>query len=275
MGRPTGQTVIMKWWWGLVWLGVLMLASCITPLVFDPNDMNLSQWSGLSGPSWSHWLGTDDLGRDVGIRVLDASKVSLGVGILSMLLSVGVGTVVGSVSGYVGGRLDRVIQWGLDVVMGLPTLFIILMIQSVWGPSLYSVIVVIGLSSWMPVARLVRVEMLRIKNAPFMLAVRTRGLGQVTEWRHAIPAALIPIRLSAMLGISQAILAESVLGFLGLGVQPPQASWGSLLQNSVDYMGVAPWMAIAPGVMIVSTILIVNTIGDAMQEASRHHVTSD
>jgi len=265
----------MKWWWGLVWLGMLMLVSCVIPLGFDPNDMNLSQWSGLSGPSWSHWLGTDDLGRDVGIRVLDASKVSLGVGILSMLISVSVGTLVGSISGYVGGRTDGIIQWVLDVLMGLPTLFIILMIQAVLGPSLYTVIGVIGLSSWMPVARLIRVEMIRVKQAPYMLAVRARGMGRITEWKHAIPAALIPIRLSAMLGVSQAILAESVLGFLGLGVQPPQASWGSMLQNSVDYMGVAPWMGIAPGVMIVSTILIINAMGDAMQEGSRRQIVSE
>lgn len=253
---------------GFIWLGCLLLVSWALRLFTDPNDINFLNWNGLSGPSWSHWFGTDDLGRDILLRALDGAKVSLMIGVGAMLISVGVGTVIGGVSGYMGGRLDRITQWLLDVTMALPTLFLIIMVQAVLGPSLLNVVWVIGLTSWMPVARLVRVEMQKIRTSTMMLAVRARGLGWVAECKHAIPAALIPIRMSAVFGISNAILSESVLGFLGLGVQPPQSSWGSMLQNSIDYLGVAPWMTLVPGFLIVSTILIINQYAEGFKEGS-------
>ncbi len=251
-------------------IGFLTLISILSISMIwigHPNDIHLNGNTNPTSPDIHHILGTDDLGRDIGSRILDGARISLGVGLIAMTISVSIGTIIGLFSGFMGGLTDELIMRVVDFIMGLPTLFIILIIQVILGPSLINAIVVIGATSWMGIARLVRAEILSIRERPYILAARARGF---SPWRiairHALPNAVSSIIVSGILTMGGAILTESVLSFLGLGVQPPQASWGSMLQHSTDYLYTAPWMAISPGLAITLTVLSLNFIGDTLRE---------
>ncbi len=247
-------------------LTTLAILSIAMIWIGHPNDINLNGVTNPTPPDIDHFLGTDDLGRDIGSRILDGARISLGVGLIAMTIAVSIGTVIGLFSGFMGGMTDELTMRVVDFIMGLPTLFIILIIQVILGPSLLNAMIVIGATSWMGIARLVRAEILSIRERPYILAARARGF---SPWRiaigHALPSALSPIIVSGILTMGGAILTESVLSFLGLGVQPPQASWGSMLQHSTDYLYTAPWMAISPGLAITLTVLSLNFIGDSLR----------
>ncbi len=252
-----------------IFLVSIALVSFLMPLFpsFDPNSFDPMLIGDPLPPSLAHIFGTDDLVRDILIRIIDGARISLLVGVVSVGISIFIGIFIGVISGYLGGVIDEIIMRILDFFMAIPTLFLILIIQIQLKPSIYNVMIVIGLTSWMGTARLVRAEVLSIKQRVFVLAARSRGIShQKILWVHILPHTLNPIIVSAVLGMGGAILTESVLSFLGLGVQPPHASWGNMLQNSLAYMTDAPWLAIIPGIMITLTVLALNYLGDAFRE---------
>ncbi len=250
--------------WYLAMISILAMASIFFG---SPNQIALNGYTDPLPPSLAHPLGTDDLGRDLSLRLIDGARISLTVSFISVAVSMVIGISVGLIAGLTGGPIDTILMRLVDFLMGLPTLFLVLIIQVILGPSLFNVMLIIGLTSWMGIARLTRGEMLSIRERPYILAARSRG---ISEWtigiRHALPNAMPPLIVAGILGVASSILSESVLSFLGLGVQPPQASWGSLLQNSTDYLLTAPWLAIAPGIAITLTVMALNFIGDELRK---------
>ena len=251
------------------YLGLLWGVSILFPFFswFTPNAIDPLLIGSPMGPSLHHLFGTDELGRDVLFRCIDGGRISLMVSVVSVGISLFIGSCIGLISGYFGGKIDHVVMRAVDIMMSIPVLFIILTIQVILKPSLFNIMVVIGLTSWMGVSRLVRAEVKSVKERPFILAARARGIdGLRLMVKHILPSCLNPIIVSGMLGMGSAILLESVLSFLGLGVQPPFASWGNMLQGSLDYMIDAPWLSFFPGLMITCTVLALNFIGDKLRD---------
>lgn len=254
--------------WSLIFLITISLLaiavpflSHIDPHAFDPNGSLIPQ-----PPSTAHFLGTDELGRDLLIRCIYGAQVSLAVGFISVGISLVLGIIVGIISGMASSAVDELIMRIVDFFLAIPTLFLILIIQSILSPSIWNVMIVIGATSWMGVARLVRAEVLTLKERSFILYAKARGIPtRKILFKHLLPHTLHPVIVAAMLGMGSAILTESVLSFLGLGVQPPQASWGNMLQNSLTYIQDAPWMALSPGILITLTVLSLNFMGDYFQ----------
>lgn len=252
----------------ILFLCVVWTVSLVFPLFswFTPNDINPLLIGTPLAPSFAHLFGTDDLGRDVFFRCIDGGRISLMVSVVSIGISLCIGLAVGLLSGYFGGKIDHLFMRLVDIMMAIPVLFIILTLQVMFEPSLFNIMVVIGLTSWMGVARLVRAEVMSVKEQPFVVAAKARGIfGVRLLLKHILPLCLNPVIVSTMLGMGSAILLESVLSFLGLGVQPPHASWGNMLQSSLDYMLDAPWLSIFPGVLITMTVLALNFIGDEIR----------
>lgn len=246
----------------LILLGFGMSVFNIDANHFDPLQITQPQ-----APSWKHPFGTDDLGRDLLLRCMDGARVSLLVAFISMSISITLGTFVGAIAAYVGGLLDQLLMRLVELFLAIPSIFLILTIQVMLKPSIYNVMIVIGLTSWMGVARLVRAELLSIKQRPFILAAQARQISHIhILFKHMLPHALNPIIVTAMLGMGSAILLESVLSFLGLGVQPPHASWGNMLENSLSFMRDAPWMALLPGLLITFTVMSLNYLGDSLRK---------
>lgn len=242
---------------------VAVFAGMISP--YDPNDIVSSK---ITGPSKAHLFGTDDVGRDMFSRIVYGTRISLSVGFIAVSIAVVIGILFGSISGYFGGLIDGVIMRFVDVMLAFPTIFLILTIQSILSPSIYNVMVVIGVTSWMGVARLVRSEFLSLKEREFIEAARAIGASSARIiFRHMLPNSLSPVIVAATLGMAGAILTESALSFLGLGVQPPQASWGSMLMDAQAYLFDAPWMAIIPGLFILLSVLSLYFIGEGLREA--------
>ncbi len=260
--RPMTPKILFS----LVFLGTIAILALIIPfLPFDPNGMAPYLIGSPEAPSLSHWFGTDDLGRDLLLRSIYGARISLMVGLVSVSISLSIGVFIGLISGFIGGTIDMAIMRTIDVLMALPTLFLILMVQVTLEPSIFNVMVVIGVTSWMGTARIVRAEVLSFKERPFITACRARGLSeQKVLFKHILPHTLNPVIVAAMLGMGGAILVESVLSFLGLGVQPPNASWGNMLENSLGFLRDAPWMALIPGILITLTVLSLNFLGDGL-----------
>jgi peptide/nickel transport system permease protein len=217
----------------------------------------------LEPPSWAYWFGTDALGRDIFSRVLCGAGVSLGVALLAVGLSIGVGVLIGAAAGYYGGWKDRALMTLVDVMLCFPVFFLILAVIAVLGPGIFNVMVVIGLTGWMGTARLVRGEILSLKEREFILASRALGAGDAWIVRkHLLPHAMGPVIVNAILGISSAILAETALSFLGIGVQPPTPSWGNILSDGKSVLGVGWWVTLFPGLAIFLTVLSANILGE-------------
>ncbi|MFA5879481.1 MAG: ABC transporter permease [Candidatus Margulisiibacteriota bacterium] len=251
----------------IVFLFLLIVsASFVSFLPLDPNNFDPHALGEPLAPSLQHLFGTDDLGRDVLLRSIYGARISLLVGFVSVGFALTIGIIIGVCSGFIGGVVDEIIMRLVDLIMALPTIFLILIIQSMTKPNIMNVIIVIGCTSWMGVARLVRAEVLSIKNRGFVIALRARSLKESKILiKHILPHALTPIIVAGVLGIGGAILTESTLSFLGLGVQPPFASWGNMLENSMNFMFDAPWLAIAPGLLITGTVLSLNFLGDDLR----------
>jgi peptide/nickel transport system permease protein len=251
-----------------IFLGALSLIAVIFPLVSsaDPTVFNPLNVGDPLPPSLRHPMGTDDLGRDMAVRMIYGARVSLLVGIISMSISVGIGLLVGLLSGFLDGWVSRFLMASVDFFLAIPWLFLILIIQIIFTPSIYNVMIVIGLTSWMGLARLVRAEVLKVKTQVFVTGLRSRGIPEFKIlFKHILPHTLNPVIVALMLGMGSAILVESALSFLGLGVQPPNASWGNMLENALTYMRDAPWMALIPGTFITLTVVSLNFIGDALR----------
>ncbi|MBX9742107.1 MAG: ABC transporter permease [Chthoniobacterales bacterium] len=238
-----------------------------TPWPMDPNLTNLQQ--KLCSPSSQHWLGTDHLGRDVFTRMLHGTSISLSVGFTAMLVSLVIGVTIGSIAGYCGGKIDQILMRCVDALLCFPTFFLILTAVALLGPSLWNIIVVMGLISWTGTARLVRGEFLVLRETEYVHAAYI--LGQ--HWlrliiRHILPNAAAIILITAVLGIPEAILAEAGLSFLGFGVQPPQATWGNIIADGKTYLLDAWWLLLFPGMAILITALAFYLLGDGLSAAT-------
>jgi len=255
---------------GLIILAIIAFTAILAPLIapYDPNKIDENNNGIPSPPDKSHFFGTDSYGRDYFSRALYGARISLTVGFVAVFIYVTIGTFLGSIAGYCGGFADSLIMRAVDIMLCLPTFFFILTIQVMLEPSMVNVMIVIGLTSWPGVARLVRGQFLSLKEEIFVQAAKATGASSFhIITRHILPNVLPTIIVITTLGIAGAILMESVLSFLGIGVQPPQASWGSMLHESQEYMRTAPWMTIFPGLLIMFTVLGFNFIGDGLRDA--------
>jgi peptide/nickel transport system permease protein len=241
-----------------------MLAPLISP--YDPNNIDVK--AILLEPSWQHWMGTDGLGRDVLSRMLHGGRISLLVGLVAVGIATAIGIVLGAISGYYRGWLDTLIMRLVDVMLSIPSFFLILAVIAFLTPSIWNIMIVIGLTSWMGVTRLVRAEFLSLSSREFVMASRTLGAKDARLiFTHLLPNSLTPIIVSAVLGVAGAVLMESGLSFLGLGVQAPQASWGNILTDGKEYIQFAWWLSLFPGLAILITVLGYNLLGEGLRDA--------
>jgi peptide/nickel transport system permease protein len=253
--------------WGGLIVSALVVCALASPLLApaDPNAQALDQ--SLLAPSFHHWLGTDQYGRDVLSRVIYGARISLSVGLVAVSLYVAIGVGIGAVAGYYGGWVDLLLMRFVDIMLCIPTLFLILMVIAFVGPSIFNVMIVIGLTSWMGVARLVRGEILSLKERDFVTAARVIGMKDARIiFTQLLPNALGPVLVVATLGVGSTILTESALSFLGLGVQPPTASWGNMLTEGKEHLTDAWWLVTFPGLAIFITVLGYNLLGQGLRD---------
>lgn len=255
---------------GLVILILIVLSAILAPWLtpWEPNQVDLRARS--EPPSSNHWLGTDRTGRDVLTRTLYAGRISLIVGVVAVMISVAMGAFLGAIAGYFGGIWDSIIMRATDVVMTFPAIVAIMTLAAIVGPGVDNIIIIIGLLNWPMPARLVRSRLLSVRKLEYIQAAQTLGApSKRIIARHALPNAYDVLIVYSSLGIATAILLEAGLSFLGLGVQPPQASWGNMLNvaRNVSVLEGQPWLWIPPGIAIVLTVLAVNFVGDGLRDA--------
>ncbi len=246
----------------------LILLSFAGPifLPYSPDEINVD--AILLPPSTLHWFGTDALGRDVFTRIVYGGRISLLVGFVAEGIAVIIGLILGSISGYYGGKVDSVIMRFADIMLCFPTFFLILSVITFLEPNIWNIMIVIGLTGWMQIARLVRGEFLTLREREFVLYEKVLGSSNFyIIFKHILPNALNPVIVSAAFGIAGAILTESALSFLGLGVQPPIPSWGNILTSGKDMMEAAWWLSVFPGLFIFVSILCYNLVGEGLKEA--------
>lgn len=254
---------------GLVISLLLILSAIFAPVLAPKDPLQISILDKFVPPmTVGYPLGADEVGRDMLSRLLYAGRISLLVGFAAMLVTVIVGTVVGLVSGYYGGTVDAVLMRFTDALLSFPTVFLLLVLASFVGASLLSITLIIGLTSWMELARILRNQTLTLREADYVQA--GRALGATNPWlisRHLLPNSLGPIMVAATLNIANAVLSESYISYLGYGIQPPAASWGNMLNNAQNYFRDAPWVALFPGLLITLTVASFNFIGDGLRDA--------
>ncbi len=247
---------------------LLFLAAILAPWIspYSPTEYDLG--SALVAPQSSHWLGTDEQGRDVLSRLVYGARVSLSVGFVAVGISVLLGIFFGSLAGYYGGTIDIVLSRVMEVVMCFPTFFLILAVIAFIGPGVVNIMIVIGATGWTGVARLVRGEFLKLRSQEFVTGVEAMGArSHRVIFRHILPNALSPVMVSASFGVASAILTESSLSFLGFGIQPPTPSWGDILSQSRDFMDIAWWLTLFPGIAIFVTVTLFNLVGEGLRDA--------
>ncbi len=249
-------------------VALVFVLSIFAPLIAPYNPSTIDIKNILVGPGFSHWLGTDDLGRDVLSRMLWGGRISLQVGFVAVGIATLIGILLGSLAGFYGGWIDSLIMRAVDIMLSIPTIFLILAVIAILEPSIINIMIIIGLTSWMEPARLIRAEFITLKEREFVIAAHAIG---ATDSRiiikHVLPNGLSPILVSATMGIGGAILVESALSFLGLGVQPPTPSWGSLLSAGKDNIEIAWWLSAFPGLAILITVLGYNLLGEGIRDA--------
>ncbi len=246
----------------------LILVAIFAPFLatYDPLKTNIDE--SLQPPSAKHWFGTDQLGRDIYSRIVYGARVSLFVGFVSTGISVLIGLFVGSLAGYFGGVVDDIISRIIEIMMCFPSFFLILTVLAFFKPSIWTVLVVIGLVSWTGVARMIRGQILAVKNMEYVEAAKTLGFSHTRIiLKHILPNAITPVLVGATLAIGSAILTESSLSFLGLGVQPPKPSWGSILSEGQQFIQTAWWLATFPGIAIFLAVLGYNLLGEGLRDA--------
>ena len=255
---------------GLVFILLIAVMGIAAPLVApqDPIKTNLSK--ALEPPSATNWLGTDPVGRDIWSRTVYAIRISLSVGIVAVGISVVIAIVLGALAGYYGGAVDMLIMRLTDIIMTIPSLVIIMAVVSVIGPSIYNVMVVIGILGWTGMARLLRGQILSVRERDFIAAAQSIGVSDARIMAlHLLPNAVAPLLVAATFSVAGAILTEAALSFLGFGVLPPTPSWGNMLNaaRSLSRLQENPWFWVPPGVMILLTVLAINFIGDGLRDA--------
>ncbi len=253
---------------GLIIILILATVALFAPLIAPYGPATINVYNVLSPPDSAHLLGTDDLGRDVLSRIIWGSRASLKVGFIAVGIAITIGTALGAIAGFYGGAIDSLLMRFVDIMLAFPTFFLILAVIAIVEPSISTIMIIIGLTGWMDVARLVRAEFLTLKEREFVSAARVIGASDSRIiFRHIIPNALSPVFVAATFGIAGAILTESGLSFLGLGVQPPEPSWGNILTSGKDYITVAWWLSLFPGLAILITVLSYNLVGEGLRDA--------
>ena len=236
------------------------------PIPHSPVRQNLR--NRLAPPSRGHWLGTDDRGRDVLSRIIWGARISMSVGFIAVGISVAIGIVLGALAGFHGGKVDALILRVIEIWICIPSFFLVITVMAFLDPSIINIMVVIGLTGWPGIARLVRGEFLKQKQQEYALAARASGLNDVRIiFRHLLPNTLSPVFVSATFGVAGAILTESGLSFLGFGVPPPTASWGEILKQSQSYVDFAWWLVAFPGIAVFVSVVAFNLMGDGLRDA--------
>ncbi len=254
---------------GIIIITIMALTAIFAPFVatHDPLAVDLSPGARLEGPSAGHLFGTDSLGRDVFSRMVYGARISLSVGFIAVFISLIIGIFLGGVSGYYGGRVDNIIMRIVEIMYCFPTFFLIMMVITFLGPSIVNVMAVIGLTSWAGLCRLVRAEFLSLRERDFVYSARVQGVSDMRIiFRHILPNGMAPVYVSATLSVGGAILVESALSFLGLGVQIPTPSWGNILTAGKNYIDYAWWLTLFPGLAILVTVLSFNLIGEGLRD---------
>lgn len=252
-------------------LAAALLAPWMAPFPFDRTDLRY----GAKPPTSAHVMGTDELGRDLLTRVLYGARISLAVGILASVVSLTIGVTYGSVAGYFGGRVDQVMMRIVDILYGLPFMFFVILLMVLFGRSILNLFIALGAVQWLTMARIVRGQVLSLRSREFVLSAHATGAspGRVLV-RHLLPNALGPIIVYATLTVPAVMLEEAFLSFLGLGVQPPMASWGSLASEGAAAMEAYPWLIIFPGFALTVTLLSLNFLGDGLRDAMDPQTTA-
>lgn len=252
---------------GVVIITVLSLVAVFAPIISTHDPAEIDRDNLLVAPSRRHLMGTDSLGRDIFSRIVYGARISLSIGIIAVGIATLIGIFLGALAGFYGRWVDSLIMRFVDLMLCFPTFFLILAVVAILEPSIYNIMVIIGLTSWMGTARLIRAEILSLKEREFIQAARAIGASNLRIIiRHLIPNGIGPVIISAILGIAGAILIESALSFLGLGVQPPIPSWGNILIEAKSTLGIAWWLTLYPGLFILITILGFNLVADGLRE---------
>jgi len=247
---------------------LLFFVSVFAPLIapYDPGQIDLK--NVLLPPSLNHWFGTDQLGRDVLSRMIWGARISLKVGFVATGVAIIIGTLLGAVAGYYGGWLDAGIMRFVDIMLCFPTFFLILAVIAFLEPSIWNIMIIIGLTGWMGVTRLVRADFISLRERDFVKAAKVIGAGDLRIiFLHILPNAMASILVAATLGIAGAILTESALSFLGIGVQPPTPSWGNILTAGKDNIDIAWWLSLYPGLAILITVVGYNLLGEGIRDS--------
>jgi len=243
---------------------ICIITPWIAPYGFDTQNLELT----LAKPSAAHWLGTDTLGRDLFTRLLYGGRISMMVGFLASMVSVIVGVVYGAISGFIGGKLDNFMMRVVDVLFALPFVFLVIILMVFFGRNIFLLFVALGFTQWLTMARIVRGQVISLKEKEFVEAARSLG---ISNWgiiyRHLIPNTLGPVIVYLTLTVPSVILDEAFLSFLGLGVQAPMASWGTLISNGVEVMEIAPWALLFPAITLSVTLFSLNFLGDGLRDA--------
>ena len=243
---------------------VSLLAPWLAP--YDPNAIDLNNI--LAPPSAAHWFGTDQLGRDVCSRMIWGAGISLKVGFVATGIAIVIGTILGAVAGYYGGWVDALIMRFVDIMLCFPTFFLILAVIALLEPSIWNIMIIIGITGWMGITRLVRADFISLKQRDFILAARAIGASDLRIiFIHMLPNAMASVLVAATLGVAGAILTESALSFLGIGVQPPTPSWGNILTAGKDNIDIAWWLSLYPGLAILLTVLGYNLLGEGIRDS--------
>jgi peptide/nickel transport system permease protein len=253
---------------GLVIIVIVFFIAIFVPFLslYDPGKTDVSL--KLKSPSFQHYLGTDQLGRDVFSRMLYGSRISLSVGFVAVGISILIGILVGAMAGYKGGWVDSLLMRFVDIMLSFPSFFLILTVVAILRPNIYNVMIVIGITSWEGTARFVRAEFLSLRERDYVQAARALGVkDRRIIFRHILPNALAPVFVTASLGVASAILVEAGLSFLGFGVQPPAPSWGNILTEGRTYIFDAWWLTVFPGLAILITVLSFNLFGEGLRDA--------
>ena len=253
---------------GGIIVAVLFFVAVFAPVLSPYNPADIDRRHILASPDLHHPLGTDDLGRDVLSRMIWGARISLAVGFVAVGIATLIGLFFGALAGYYGGWTERIIMRFIDIMLTIPTFFLILAVIAFIEPSIWNIMIVIGLTSWMGVARLVRAEFLTLKQREYVLAAKALGASDFRIiFRHIMINSMAPVLVSAVLGIAGAVLVESALSFLGIGVQPPTPSWGNILTLGKDNIEIAWWLSVYPGLAILITVLGYNLLGEGIRDS--------
>ncbi|MCA9446637.1 MAG: ABC transporter permease [Candidatus Omnitrophica bacterium] len=266
---PGGTSVVsaLRRDWPVYILVLWVLAALLIPEIWPDSYFETNYDTALEGPSLRHPMGTDPLGRDLFVRVWMGARISLAIAALSRLLALVLGTLLGGWAGYRGGWLDLAVMRVVDVMLAFPSLLLAVALVALWGPSLVSLFVAIGIASWAEIARLMRAQVLSVKTTEYVQAAGALGCEPIPLFlRHILPNCLTPVLVWTTTGMAGAILAEAGLSFLGLGVEPPLPSWGALIAQGWDEVLRAPWLTFFPGLALAITVILFNVVGDRLRE---------